>query len=163
RGGSRRCSRERGATRVTRCSAGQSEADWKAAPGAAAASHRRSRPTTSEPPIGTCRSCSAATPPSARAHSNDSDIFETSSRGGEPPGGDVGARVVSNPAAPDDFLSGTSGLVFGKRATSRALVADALADARALITGQPWRLRRAGQTGSRRRVLALGVEREGEP
>ncbi|HLY49309.1 MAG TPA: hypothetical protein VKR21_08940 [Solirubrobacteraceae bacterium] len=63
---------------------------------------------------------------------------------------------------PDDFLSGTSGLVFGKRATGRALVADALADARVLLTGQPWRLRRAARSGAGRRVLALGVEREGE-
>jgi hypothetical protein len=66
------------------------------------------------------------------------------------------------PAAPDDFLSGTSGQVFGIRATSKALVADALADARAVVLGQPWRLRRAARTTPRRRVLAIGVERAGE-
>jgi hypothetical protein len=69
---------------------------------------------------------------------------------------------MSAPVTPDDFLSGTSGLVYGKRATSRALVTDAFADTRALLTGQPWRLRRAAQTRRARRVLALGVEREGE-
>jgi hypothetical protein len=76
---------------------------------------------------------------------------------------------VSEPSAPEpppladeDFLSGTSGLVFGKRASTRAFVADAVADARAALHGQPWRLRRAASAGPRRRVLALGVERAGE-
>lgn len=63
----------------------------------------------------------------------------------------------------DDFLSGTSGLVFGIRATSRALAADAIADACALALAQPWRLRRAACRWPERRVLALGVERSGEP
>jgi hypothetical protein len=66
-----------------------------------------------------------------------------------------------NPAAPaDDFLSGTSGQVFGIRATSRAIVADALCDATALVRLEPWRLRRAARRWPKRRVLALAVERE---
>jgi predicted nucleic acid-binding protein len=67
------------------------------------------------------------------------------------------------PLAPEDFLSGTSGLVFGKRATTRAVVADAVADSRALLTGRAWRLRRAATAGPERRVLALAVERDEEP
>ena len=62
-----------------------------------------------------------------------------------------------------DFLSGASGQVWGKRATSRAVVADAYADARARITGLPWRLRRAAREAPRRRILALAVERVDEP
>jgi hypothetical protein len=69
---------------------------------------------------------------------------------------------VSQLAAPDDFLSGASGLVFGKRATTRALLVDAIADARVLLRGQPWRLRRAALAWPRRRVLALGIERPEE-
>jgi hypothetical protein len=70
---------------------------------------------------------------------------------------------VSGPAAPEDFLSGTSGLVFGVRATSRALARDALADAGALARGWPWRLARAASASPRRRVLVLAVERTSEP
>jgi hypothetical protein len=70
---------------------------------------------------------------------------------------------VSNPRAHEDFLSGTSGLVFGIRATSKALVADAFADAIALLRAQQWRLGRAARGWPPRRVLALGVERESEP
>lgn len=62
----------------------------------------------------------------------------------------------------DDFLSGTSGQIFGIRASSRAIAADALADSLALLRAQPWRLRRAARATARRRVLALAVEREGE-
>jgi GT2 family glycosyltransferase len=62
----------------------------------------------------------------------------------------------------DDFVSGTSGLVFGIRATSRAVLADAVADARSVGRGLPWRLRRAARTGARRRVLAVGIERAEE-
>jgi hypothetical protein len=65
--------------------------------------------------------------------------------------------------APDDFLSGASGQVFGIRATTRALVADAIADALAIAKMQPPRLRRAARRWPRRRVLALGIERTGEP
>ena len=63
----------------------------------------------------------------------------------------------------DDFLSGTSGQVYGIRATSRAVVADAVADALALSRLQPWRLERAARAAAPRRVLALAVERVGEP
>jgi hypothetical protein len=69
---------------------------------------------------------------------------------------------VSEPATPEDFLSGTSGLVSGVRATSRALTRDALADAEALARGWPWRLARAASGWPRRRVLVLAVERAGE-
>ena len=62
-----------------------------------------------------------------------------------------------------DFLSGTSGLVFGIRATSRALAVDAYADAASLVQAQPLRLPRAARAWPRRRVLVLAVERVGEP
>jgi hypothetical protein len=64
---------------------------------------------------------------------------------------------------PDDFLSGSAGMVVGIRATSAALVSDAVADALAAAAGQPWRLRRTALTAPRRRVLVLGVERPNEP
>jgi hypothetical protein len=75
---------------------------------------------------------------------------------------------VSGPAEPaaeagDDFLSGTSGQVWGVRATTRALVCDAVCNAASLATLTPWRLRRAAARWPRRRVLVLAVEREGEP
>jgi hypothetical protein len=70
---------------------------------------------------------------------------------------------VTDPAPTDDFLSGASGQVFGIRATSRALVTDALADALALVRLQPWRLRRAAAAWPRRRVLALGIARADVP
>jgi hypothetical protein len=66
-------------------------------------------------------------------------------------------------ASGDDFLSGTSGQVWGIRATSRALVADAACDAAALMTLEPWRVRRAAAAWPRRRVLVLAVERENAP
>jgi hypothetical protein len=69
---------------------------------------------------------------------------------------------MTESAAPDDFLSGTSGQIFGIRATSRALVADLLADARALVAARQWLLRRAARAGAVRRVLVLAVERAGE-
>lgn len=62
----------------------------------------------------------------------------------------------------DDFLSGTSGQIFGIRASSRAIVADALADGVALMRAERWRLRRAAGSAPPRRVLALGVERAGQ-
>jgi hypothetical protein len=62
-----------------------------------------------------------------------------------------------------DFLSGTSGGVWGKRATSKALAADAYADARTLLSGRPWRLRRAAELMPRLSILALGIERPEEP
>ncbi len=64
---------------------------------------------------------------------------------------------------PDDFLSGESGYVSGIRATTKAVAADALADALQLLRLQPWRLRRAAGGWPRRRVLALGVERTDAP
>ena len=64
---------------------------------------------------------------------------------------------------PDDFLSGSAGMMVGIRANGKALVADAIADAVATATGQPWRLRRAARSGPRRRVLALGIERSEAP
>lgn len=67
------------------------------------------------------------------------------------------------PLAPEDFLSGTSGLVFGKRASTRATLTDAVADARALLQAQRWRLRRAAAGSPRRRILAVAVEREDAP
>jgi hypothetical protein len=63
----------------------------------------------------------------------------------------------------DDFLSGTSGQVFGPRATSKALFRDAVADAAGLATLRPWRLRRDAARAPRRRVLALAVERTDVP
>jgi GT2 family glycosyltransferase len=66
-------------------------------------------------------------------------------------------------ASGDDFLSGTSGQVWGIRATSRALMADAACDAAALMTLTPWRVRRAAAAWPRRRVLVLAVERENAP
>jgi GT2 family glycosyltransferase len=59
--------------------------------------------------------------------------------------------------ATEDFLSGTSGLVTGLRATASALARDALADARSL--GGRARLARAAASGPVRRVLVLSVER----
>jgi hypothetical protein len=68
---------------------------------------------------------------------------------------------VAEPA--DDFLSGASGQVYGIRATTRAVIADAVADAWAIARVQSWRLQRAAAAAPRRRVLALAVEREDEP
>jgi GT2 family glycosyltransferase len=72
-------------------------------------------------------------------------------------------RRVGDPETTDDFVSGTSGLVFGIRATGRAVVKDAVADAEAIARGWPWQLRRAAAATPRRRVLALGIERSDEP
>jgi hypothetical protein len=70
---------------------------------------------------------------------------------------------VTDPDPAADFLSGSSGMVLGVRATSRAVSRDARADALRLIRAESWRLRRAARWGPRRSVLALGVERVGEP
>ena len=67
------------------------------------------------------------------------------------------------PTAADDFLSGTSGQVYGVRATSRAIALDAAADLIALAQGQRRRLRRASAALPRRRVLVLAVERRDVP
>ena len=66
-------------------------------------------------------------------------------------------------AAQDDFASGTSGQVWGVRATTKALIADALDDAAALAQRQRPRLRRAAARAPRRRVLALAIERTDVP
>jgi hypothetical protein len=66
-------------------------------------------------------------------------------------------------SAADDFQSGTSGMVFGVRATTRALVADAVCDLAAAVALQPWRLRRDAQRWPRRRVLVLAIERTDVP
>src|SRR3954454_13575948 len=65
-------------------------------------------------------------------------------------------------AAPsDDFLSGASGTVGGKRGALRRAF-DAGLDARDAITGRRARLARAARaTPARRRVLVLGIERPG--
>lgn len=63
----------------------------------------------------------------------------------------------------DDFLSGTSGQVFGIRATSKALVADAVCDAVALATLQRPRVQRGARRRAPRRVLVLAVENDDRP
>ena len=70
---------------------------------------------------------------------------------------------MTSASPPDDFLSGTSGQVFGIRATSKAIKADAVCDTIELLRMQSWRLGRAARRWPRRRVLALGIEREGVP
>jgi hypothetical protein len=65
--------------------------------------------------------------------------------------------------ASDEFLSGTSGGVWGIRLTTRAIATDALYDAIALARLERWRLRRAALRSPRRRVLALGIERTDVP
>lgn len=62
-----------------------------------------------------------------------------------------------------DFLSGTSGQVWGRRAVARATLADLACDACAWSTLTPWRLARAARRGPRRSVLALAVERDDVP
>ena len=70
---------------------------------------------------------------------------------------------MSHPGLPDPgtFLSGESGYVAGVRATARALVADAAADALAAVTrpGSP----RGRAAGARRRVLVLAIEHADRP
>jgi hypothetical protein len=65
--------------------------------------------------------------------------------------------------AAEDFLSGTSGLVFGVRATTKAVMLDAGANALALARMQPVRLRKAARNSPPRRVLVLAVERTDVP
>ncbi len=77
------------------------------------------------------------------------------------PDGAGTSRGVAPPSdlPADDFMSGTSGQVFGIRATTRALAQDALADAIALASVRGRRLQRDAAAGPRRRILALGIER----
>ena len=63
----------------------------------------------------------------------------------------------------EDFLSGESGRVTGIRATTRALALDAVCDMVAAARLERSRLRRAALAAPRRRVLALGIERAGQP
>jgi hypothetical protein len=62
-----------------------------------------------------------------------------------------------------DFLSGTSGLVSGVRHTTRAILLDGVCDLIAWMLLERPRLRTAAARAPRRRVLVLGIEREGEP
>lgn len=67
-------------------------------------------------------------------------------------------------AGPDDWASGESGIVGGVRLGVRTRVQDALLDARRAATLEPWRLARAARLAPpRRRVLAIGIEREDRP
>ncbi len=65
--------------------------------------------------------------------------------------------------AEPDFLSGSSGLVLGVRYTARAVVLDGLCDLIAWARLETPRVRAAAARSPRRRVLALAIEREGEP
>ena len=61
----------------------------------------------------------------------------------------------------DDWTSGESGIVAGVRLGVRTRVQDALLDARRAVRLEPWRLARAAREAPpRRRVLAIGIERE---
>ncbi|MFZ0088110.1 MAG: glycosyltransferase [Solirubrobacteraceae bacterium] len=62
-----------------------------------------------------------------------------------------------------DFLSGTSGQVHGVRATTQAVLRDAVCDVAALARLTPWRLRHAARSWPQRRVLALALERTDVP
>jgi len=65
---------------------------------------------------------------------------------------------------PLDWASGESGIVGGIRLGVRTRVEDALLDARRATTLEPWRLARAArEQPPRRRVLAIGIEREEMP
>ncbi len=61
----------------------------------------------------------------------------------------------------DDWLSGTSGQVYGIRATTRAVIKDAAADV--VAVGRGVRLRRAAASLPRQRVLVLAIERRDVP
>jgi hypothetical protein len=77
-------------------------------------------------------------------------------------GGGLCAAPASPAPAREDFLSGTSGQVFGPRALTRAVLRDGVADADALLRLQGPRVRRAAVAWPRRRVLVVAVERAGE-
>lgn len=75
-----------------------------------------------------------------------------------------GEHDVSAVDGPLDWASGESGIVAGIRLGVRTRLEDVLLDARRWATLEPWRLARAGRSadaGQPRRVLAIGVEREG--
>ncbi len=75
----------------------------------------------------------------------------------------MSAEGSERATAGEDFLSGTSGQVHGIRATTRAVLLDAAADAVALARAEPLRLRRAAAAAPRRRVLVLAIERRDVP
>ena len=62
-----------------------------------------------------------------------------------------------------DIFSGEAGMVLGIRSTARALALDAVCDTVAAGRLERLWLRRAATAGPRRRVLALGIERVGQP
>jgi len=67
-------------------------------------------------------------------------------------------------AGPTDWASGESGIVGGVRLGARTRAEDALLDARRWMRGEPLRLKRAARhEPPRRRVLAIGIEREDRP
>ena len=74
-----------------------------------------------------------------------------------------GPSRVTGDSAAEDFLSGTSGHVAGIRATGRAIIFDAVADAVAATRLQSLRLARAAEAAPPRRVLALAIERTDLP
>lgn len=86
------------------------------------------------------------------------EALESIARGGPRGSGGGGSAAPS-----DDFLSGTSGQVWGIRATTRAVAADLVCDAAAAATLQALRLSRAVRSSPRRRVLALAVARDDVP
>lgn len=70
---------------------------------------------------------------------------------------------MTAPPPPIDAFSGTSGQVWGIRATTRAVIADAVCDAAAVLRLTGPRLRRAVRDAPTRRVLVLAVERVDVP
>jgi GT2 family glycosyltransferase len=71
------------------------------------------------------------------------------------------SRVAPAPA--EDFLSGSSGMVVGPRATAKALAADTAIDALLAVSLRRRRLRSAVRRVPRRRVLVLAIERTDTP
>jgi GT2 family glycosyltransferase len=81
------------------------------------------------------------------------------------PAGRLGPSAGGAPARPgyDDFLSGASGTVGGKRGRLRR-AGDAAMDAREALSGRRRRLTRAAAAHPpRRRVLVIGIDRPGVP
>ena len=77
--------------------------------------------------------------------------------------GDVRSGDSAPAPAADDFLSGSSGVVVGPRATAKAFVADALIDAVLAASLRRRRLSAAVRRSPRRRVLVLAIERTDTP
>jgi hypothetical protein len=83
---------------------------------------------------------------------------------GERPGVDGPTGADAAPPGPTDWASGESGIVGGIRLGARTRVEDALLDARRWAMLEPPRLARAAASAPpRRRVLAIGIEREDRP